>query len=68
MEYPNVPFAIRPVAHGPGIPIPEPFKDFTVLESLSFRDTEDERAHDLWDQQNCGALSFKQPKLFTQDE
>ena len=68
VEYPNVPSAIRPVAHGPGIPIPEPPKDFTVLESLSSTDTEDERAHDLWDQQSCGASSSKQPKLFTQDE
>ena len=67
MEYPNVPSAIRPVAHGPGIPIPESLKDFTVLESLSSTDTEDESAHDLWDQQSCGASSSKQPKLFTQD-
>ena len=68
MKYPNVPSAIRPVARGPGIPIPEPPKDFTVLESLSSTDTEDESAHDLCDQQSCGASSSKQPKLFTQDE
>ena len=68
MEYPNVPSAIRPVARGPGIPIPEPPKDFTVLESLSSTDTEDESAHDLWNQQSCDASSSKQPKLFTQDE
>ena len=68
MEYPNVPSAIRPVAHGPGISILELPKDFTVLESLSSTDTKDESAHDLWDQQNCGASSSKQPKIFTQDE
>ena len=68
VEYPNVQSAIRPVVHGPGIPISEPSKDFTVLESLSSTDTEDESAHDLWDQQSCGASSSKQPKLFTQDE
>ena len=68
MECPNVPSAIRPVAHGPGIPIPEPPKDFTVLESLSSTDTEDESVHDLWNQQSCGASSSKQPRLFTQDE
>ena len=67
-EYPNVPSAIRPVAHGPEITIPEPPKDFTVSESLSSTDTEDESAHDFWDQQSCGASSSKQPKLFSQDE
>ena len=39
-----------------------------MLESLSSTDTEDESAHDLWDQQSCGPSSSKQPKLFTQDE
>ena len=68
VEYPNVPSAIRPVAHEPGIPIPEPPKDFTVLESLSSTDTENESLHDLWDQQSCGVSSSKQPKHFTQDE
>ena len=68
VQYANVSSAIRPVAHGPGIPIPEPPKDFAVLESLSSTDTGDESAHDLWDQQSCGASSFKQPKFFTQDE
>ena len=68
VEYTNVPSAIRPVAHGPGIPISEPPKDFTVLESLSSKDIEDESVHDLRHQQSCGASSSKQPKLFTQDE
>ena len=30
-----------------GIPIPEPPKDFTVLESLSSTGTENESPHDL---------------------
>ena len=67
VEYPNVPSAIKPVAHRPWIPIPEPLKDFTVLESLSSTNAEDENAHDLWDEQSCGASSSKQPKFFTQD-
>ena len=68
MECADVPSAIKPVAHGPGIAVPEPPRDFTEFDSRSFTDKKDESNHDLWAQQSCGASSSKQPKLFTQAE
>ena len=67
-EYAEIPSAIKSVAHGPGIPVSEPPRDFAEFDSQSSTDTKDESNHNLWAQQSCGSSSSKQPKLFTQAE
>ena len=59
MKYPDVPSAIKPVPHGPAVPVRNPPKD--LFEFLSSTDT-DESTEDLWNQ-HC---SSKQPKLLSQ--
>jgi hypothetical protein len=35
ITYPSLPFAIRPVPHGPDIPVPNPRKQLHTLEAES---------------------------------
>ena len=66
VKYPDVLSAIKPVPHGPGIPIPEPRRDLSAIKNLSSTDdTCDESANDLCDQPTCDEPSCKQPKLLT---
>ena len=67
VKYPYVPSAIKPVLHGPGIPIPKPPRDFSEFESSLSTDT-DESANDLWDQPTCDEPNYKQPNLLTQTQ
>lgn len=61
MKYPDVPSAIKPVPHGPAVPVRNPPKDLFEFEFLSSTDT-DESTEDLWNQHS----SSKQPKLLSQ--
>ena len=65
LKYPNVPSAINPLSHGPGIPIPNIPRNFSEFESSSSTDN-NESANDLWDQPACDEPSYKQPNLLTQ--
>ena len=57
MEYADVPSAIKPVAHEPGIAVPEPPRDFAEFDSRFSANTEDKSNHNLWAQQSCAASS-----------
>ena len=56
--------AIKPVAHGPHIPI-QNFLEILSCWSIS-KDTEDESMLELRDQQTCNASSSNQPKIYAQ--
>ena len=62
VKYPDVSSAMKPLQHGPGIPIPNSPQDFSESESSSSTDN-DESANDLWDQPTCDEPNYKQPKL-----
>ena len=40
IDYPNIPFAIRPVPHGEDLSVPEPPKDYTLNSEMEEGDTE----------------------------
>ena len=65
MKYPSVPSAIKPLPHGPGIPISNLPRDFSKFDSALSTDN-DESANDLWDQPACDEPNYNQPKLLTQ--
>ena len=65
MKYPDVPSAIKPLRHGPAIPIPNPRRDFSEFESSLSTDN-NESANDLWDQPTCDEPNYKHPNLLTQ--
>ena len=64
IQYPNLPSAIRPVPHGPGIPIPLPPRYLeTVGDSVSEESLSDSQMTEC-PEYECD----QQPKLFTQAE
>ena len=65
LKYPDVLSAIKPLPHGPEIPIPNPPPDFSEFESLSSTDN-DESLNDLWDQPTYDEPNYKQTNLLTQ--
>ncbi|GBN82755.1 hypothetical protein AVEN_47498-1 [Araneus ventricosus] len=64
ISYPNIPSAIRPVPHGPGIPIPSPPD---TVDNIFYKDTESECETDDDVYEVYGSIS-DEPKLFTQYE
>ena len=64
IKYPDVPSAIKPVPHGPGIPIPTPPQAYTDLLSDSDDEMEDEDITDAYQP----LVESHQPKPFSQAE
>ncbi|GBL62568.1 hypothetical protein AVEN_43206-1 [Araneus ventricosus] len=62
ISYPNIPSAIRPVPHGPGIPVPSPPD---TVENIFYSDTESEIDDDI--DKVYDSIS-DESKLFTQSE
>lgn len=59
-----MPSALKPVSHGPEVPIPEPPDTYTDLSSVS----DDEKMDDDIDLNFESTVEINQPKPFTQDE
>jgi len=59
--YPDVPSAIKPVPHGPGIPIPKPPGGISKMEFYSSTESE-ESEQDMWNAEQ----SSNEPKPLTQ--
>ena len=64
MKYPDVPSAIKPVPHGPGIPIPEPPRAIDEVEYSSSAESEASGEQDAW----ITDTTSNEPQLFTQHE
>ena len=45
IDYPNIPFAIRSVPHGEGLPMPEPPKEYNLNWEMEEEDTEKTGPH-----------------------
>ena len=65
MKYPDIPSAIQPLPHGPGIPISNLPRDFSEFKSSLSTDN-NQSANNLWDQPTCNGSNYKQPNLLTQ--
>ena len=61
VKYPDVPSAIKPVPHGPGIPVPEPTGEIIEMECSSSTESEESEL-DTW---NAGQ-STHEPKPLIQ--
>ena len=61
VKYPNVSSAIKPVPHGPGIPVPEPTGEISKMECSLYTEIK-ESEQDMW---NAGQ-STHEPKPLTQ--
>ena len=61
VKYPDVPSAIKPVPHGPGIPIPEPTGDVSERECSSSTESKASE-QDTWNAEQ----STNQPNPFTE--
>ena len=61
VKYPDVPSAIKPVPHGPGIPVPETTREISEMEFSSSTESE-ESEQDTW---NAGQ-STHEPTPLTQ--
>jgi hypothetical protein len=46
IDYTNIPFAIRPVAHGLDLPVPEPQKEYNLNSEMEEEDTEKTGRHE----------------------
>ena len=46
IDYPNIPFAIRPVSHGEDLPMPEPPKEYNLNSEMEEEDTEKTGPHE----------------------
>ncbi|KAJ8893913.1 hypothetical protein PR048_006514 [Dryococelus australis] len=66
IRYPNIPSAIRPVGHGPDLPVPKPpevFDDVILDMSSDTQSDADEKAADEFE-----CTDNLEPKLFIQTE
>lgn len=59
--YPNMQSALRPVPHGPGIPVPVPPHNFDDLPEPS--ESESEQLDDEFQVEDCGPQQFSQEEL-----